>query len=213
MRELASLKLRHFRDRHNVYYVGIDGIFLPDADSLFIRQYFIKKMIQIKTYCRKYDKTVCVLVNTTVAPNYLIESLKSLNLKIQSVLKNASEDTIYGNYFVRENPTAFLAKHCEVLFVVKPDGDDVEFEVDSDKVAIHTIVYRKAHVVHPRIDDPMLPVADHEQKSTDNNSPYYMFDLLKQGRERVVDNYYDRVTKAPEPSPGPAPLRMKNQQK
>jgi len=45
------------------------------------------------------------------------------------------------------------------------------------------------------------------RKAPPNNNPYGVFDLGEQG-QRVFDNYYQRITQAPEPMDGLKPLKL-----
>jgi len=202
-------KLNVFVERTNCYYVGLDCVWHENASVPSMSRLLMKKFNQIQSYCRLYKKEVVVVCNSANIPEEIAGLLLVLRVKIQSVVKTPENTRLYGDYYVNENPKKFLADHTSAVLVLKLKEDEYDIEENEKDTPILELVYKTDKTYNTTTVNPEDTVKDYRKIARPNNDPYGVFDLGEQGR-RIFDNYYKRIMIAPEPSPGPKPLRIGN---
>mgnify|MGYP001031020883 CR=1 FL=1 len=202
MVKALPIKINSFRPRHQVYYVGIDGVFNAGADKYYISKVLMQKLIQICSYCKKYGKSVTAVLNSKVVPDYIPSLLSTLGVNLLSVV-NDPLATIYSDFLVNEEPSKFIADNTEVVIVIKGEEDDYDVDTETPLVFIK---YPTLSTREKRTDEPGEVVEGFNEVFRSNNNPYGVFDLGEQGR-RVDDDYMERIMQAPEPTGIPKPLR------
>lgn len=205
MVKALPIRINSFRPRHQVYYVGIDCMFNPDADKYYISKALMHKLMQISSYCKKYGKSVTAMLNSRNIPDYLPGLLSTLGVNLMSVV-NDPFASVYGDFIVNEAPSKFIADNTEVVIVIKGEEDD--YEVDTDTPLVF-VTYPLLKIREKRTDEPGEVVEGFKEVFRSNNDPYSVFDLGEQG-ERVFDDYMERIMEAPEPTGVPKPLRLGN---
>jgi hypothetical protein len=200
-------KINTFRPRFDVYYVGLTGVIKQNAFRYFFLRKLVDKLIQITTYCRKYGKTVVVLVDTSSIPAYVLAYLNAVNINHMCVIKS-EDDYMDTNFFLVEDPEVFLSRNTEVVFFLRPIGSE-EDEMDLDGAPVKYIDYPAFKEIKPVKGNPNTVVDnDPEKRFQKMADAYDVFDLLPQGQIEDLDYYQRIMENKPEPTEGPKPLRM-----
>ena len=174
------IKLASFRKTDAVYYVGVDGIFAHNADPVHAATVILKRVMQIKAYCDKYNKPITILINSTRVPRYIHVALRALRLKLISVVEKDA-DANGSEYYQVENPMVFIGKHSDVVIMLfaEPQEDD---EQDNDVDFGEDIITPVVSLIYNRIADrgaaffnPNEVVKNFPQPKIENNDPYAEF--------------------------------------
>lgn len=170
----VPIKLNSFRKDAVNYYVGLDGTFGDRADAVSAATVLIKKLMQIKAYCAKYNKPVVVIVDSSRVPSYIHSTLRGLNTKFLSVVTRDA-DAKYTDYYVHESPLVFLAESCDVVIFLKNAETEEEVDLGDYETPKVVLNYSTLPLRETMLLSPDEVVRNAPQTKIDNGSPYAQF--------------------------------------
>lgn len=201
-------KIETFAKRQGNYYVGLDCVNHKKADTNQMARLLLNKLLQITQYCKKYRKNVVIVCNAHKVPEYIVGVALTLRLQIMSVAKDELQDRLYGDFIVSKTPVEMLTKMCDVILVLKRKESEYEEGTNENDTPFVFLYFGLLNNREITQDNPNTVLRENEmRKAPPNNNPYGVFDLGEQG-QRVFDNYYQRITQAPEPMDGLKPLKL-----
>lgn len=189
MKELASTS--------NVYNVGITGHFKSNYPyHLNVLGEISKKLIQIISYCKKYNYEVSVYLDEN-APFSFYKLLFAQGLMVKPVMQNEN-NVVQANHIETPNINDFLNRNCSYIMVIcdKETKDDFDFE-KPHKFYIEKPLMDKGSRLTP---DPSVTLREAIYKARQNSDPYAAF-FHEKLYTTTPFNYYDQIMQTkPDPN-------------
>ncbi len=173
-----------------VYRVGVTGIFFEDGNYRKVLPSVLAKIQQIIKYCNSYRVPVYFYLNSSTAPDvvkFIMSLKKTLHFTVHFV---GAEEAITTGDIVDVDPDEWMAKNCDVTFVIKYKKEE-DYFFDGEEFI--DFLYSKSKPDDVRITfDPIKTVRDFKKRGVINDNAYVNF-LHEDPWERVEFDRWNEV--------------------
>ncbi len=180
--------MKNLKASTSLYPIGITGEFNGDKNYLNSFSKIQVKLIQIISYCRKYNKEVVLYLDEST-PFAFYHFFYAQGLSIRPVLKEDEESTSQ-NIIHTDNIHKFLDDNCNYIIILcdKEDKDLFEFEKPTqyyylkDKLPSEKIITKDPNSTLKQVVQHIKPKSD----------PYGVF-FHEELYQRVPFTYYEQI--------------------